>query len=186
MSKCNETLTANASWNEVQILQILWKSHKGYAPVYIPHFGQISVKFSVLRVLYPYRCTDGGEIWHGGGDLLRAKFHPHRYNVSPLWGENPQNRPLNKLNNRRFALRAMLPVNNLNDVTLQPAATRLLSWLIDNEWSLIHLKLKKWLCTSERIFLLIVLLLAALMVFLLILSFSNNASGLVQYLLTFF
>jgi len=28
------------------------------------------------------RCTDGGEIWHGGGDrpLLRAKFHPHRCN----------------------------------------------------------------------------------------------------------
>jgi len=24
---------------------------------------------SVLGVLYPYRCTDGGEIWHGGGDL---------------------------------------------------------------------------------------------------------------------
>ena len=52
----------------------------------------------------------GGEIWHGGGD--RAKFHPHRCNVSPLRGENPQNRPLSKLNNRHFALRAMLPVNN--------------------------------------------------------------------------
>ena len=77
--------------------------------IYIPHFGQISVKFSVLRVLYPYRCTDGGEIWHGG---LRAKFHPHRCNVSSLRGENPQNRPLSKLNNRRFALRAMLPVNH--------------------------------------------------------------------------
>ena len=24
------------------------------------------------------RCTDGGEIWHGGGD--RAKFHPHPCN----------------------------------------------------------------------------------------------------------
>jgi len=31
--------------------------------VYIPHFDQISVKVSVLGVLYPYRCTDGGEIW---------------------------------------------------------------------------------------------------------------------------
>jgi len=30
--------------------------------VYIPHFDQISVKISVLGVLYPYRCTDGGEI----------------------------------------------------------------------------------------------------------------------------
>jgi len=32
--------------------------------------------------------------------------------VWPLRGENPQNRPLSKLNNRHFALRAMLPVNN--------------------------------------------------------------------------
>jgi len=45
------------------------------------------------------------------GALLRAKFHPHRFNVSPLRGEKPQNRPLSKVNNRRFALRAMLPVN---------------------------------------------------------------------------
>jgi len=45
------------------------------------------------------------------GPLLRAKFHPHRCNVSPLRGENPQNRPLSKLNNRHLALRAMLPVN---------------------------------------------------------------------------
>jgi len=28
-----------------------------------------------------------------------------------MWGEKLQNRPLSKLNNRRFALRAMLPVN---------------------------------------------------------------------------
>ena len=46
------------------------------------------------------------------GPLLRAKFHPHRCNVWPLRGENPQNQPLSKLNNRHFALRAMLPVNN--------------------------------------------------------------------------
>jgi len=25
-------------------------------------------------------CTDGGEIWHGGGDLRYAKFHPYRCN----------------------------------------------------------------------------------------------------------
>ena len=41
---------------------------------------------------------------------LRAKFHSHRCNVSPLRGEKPQNRPLSKLNTGRFALRAMLPV----------------------------------------------------------------------------
>jgi len=33
--------------------------------VYVLHFDLISVKISVLGVLYPYRCTDGGEIWHG-------------------------------------------------------------------------------------------------------------------------
>ena len=46
------------------------------------------------------------------GPLLRAKFHRHRCNVSPLRGEKPQNRPLIKLNSPtgRFALRAMLPV----------------------------------------------------------------------------
>ena len=69
---------------------------------------------------YPYRCTDGGEIWRGGlqpggdlrkfGPLLHAKFHPHRCNVSPLRGEEPQNRHLSNLNIMRFALRAMLPV----------------------------------------------------------------------------
>ena len=83
--------------------------------VYIPHFGQIWVKISILGVLHPCRWIDGGEIWHGGGDLpfgplLHAKFHPHRCNVSPLRGEKPQNRPLSKLNTGRFALRAMLPV----------------------------------------------------------------------------
>jgi len=46
----------------------------------------------------------------GTGPLLRAKFHPHRCNVSPLRGEKPQNQPLSKLNTGRFALRAMLPV----------------------------------------------------------------------------
>ena len=33
--------------------------------------------------------------------------------MSPLRGENPQNRPLSKLNNQHFALRAMLPVNKM-------------------------------------------------------------------------
>jgi len=46
------------------------------------------------------------------GPVLRAKFHPHRCNMSPLWGEKPQNGPLSKLNTGRFALRAMLPVMN--------------------------------------------------------------------------
>jgi len=45
------------------------------------------------------------------GTFLRAKFHPHRCNVSPLRGEKPQNQPLSNLNTcaLRFA-HAMLPV----------------------------------------------------------------------------
>jgi len=44
------------------------------------------------------------------GPLLHAKFHPKRCNMSPLWGEKPQNRPVSKLNTGRLALRAILPV----------------------------------------------------------------------------
>jgi len=37
--------------------------------------------FEVFRPAGATRCTGGGEIWHGGGDLsLHAKFHPHRCN----------------------------------------------------------------------------------------------------------
>jgi len=71
--------------------------------VYIPHFGQIWVKISVLGVLHPYRCTDG--VRFGMGPFLHAKFHPHRCNVSPLRGEKPQNRPLSKLNTSACAAR---------------------------------------------------------------------------------
>ena len=39
--------------------------------------------FEVSRPAGATRCTDGGEIWQGGGDPRsppRAKFHPHRCN----------------------------------------------------------------------------------------------------------
>jgi len=49
--------------------------------VYIPHFDQISVKISVLGVLYPYRCTDGGEIWRGGGEPKVPSYTP---NFTPI------------------------------------------------------------------------------------------------------
>jgi len=52
-----------------------WENRSSDTPlwgVYIPHFGQIWVKISILGVLYPCRCTDVGEIWHGGGDLRSA------------------------------------------------------------------------------------------------------------------
>jgi len=44
--------------------------------VYIPHFDQISVKISVLGVLYPYRCTDGVKFGMEEG-TFQANFHPH-------------------------------------------------------------------------------------------------------------
>jgi len=64
------------------------------------------------------------------GPLLRAKFHPHRCNVSPLRGEKPQNRPLSKLDTARLALRAMLPVINAR-------ATILLKTLFSSVYSVI-------------------------------------------------
>jgi len=79
------------------------------------HFDHISVKISVLGVLYPYCCTYVGEIWHEEvtfGALLHAKFHAHQCNVSPLWGEKTQNRSARNLNNQPFALCAMLLVKN--------------------------------------------------------------------------
>jgi len=78
-----------ASWNEVQILQILWKSHKRDTPlrgVYIPHFGQIWVKKFNFWGPTPLSLHRWGEIWH----------------VWSLRGEKPQNRPLSKLNTGRL------------------------------------------------------------------------------------
>ena len=81
------------------------------------HFDQISVKKISFGGPIPLSLNQWGEIWHGGED--RAKFHPYRCNLSPLQlqGEKPQNRPLSNLNNRRFALRAMLPVNYPGETT---------------------------------------------------------------------
>ena len=119
------------------------KTRKGYTPagrLYSTFWSNLSKNFS-FGGLHPCRCTDGGEIWHGEGNLLRAKFHPHWRNVSTLrWGwnlawsrgpspcqisphrcnvsllrrEKPQNRPVSKLNTGRLALRAMLPVIMVN------------------------------------------------------------------------
>jgi len=58
------------------------------------------------RTEYPYRCTDGGETWHTNFTPIGAVCRP--------WGEKPQNRPLSKLNNPRFVLCAMLPVNKID------------------------------------------------------------------------
>jgi len=78
LSKSNEILTANVSWNRVQTVQILWKSRKGYAiagHLYSTFWANLSKNFSFV-VLYPYRCTDGVKFGMEEGTfspLLHAK-----------------------------------------------------------------------------------------------------------------
>jgi len=47
-----------------------------------PYLIYSEADFEVFRPAGATRCTDGGEICHGGGDrpLLHDKFHPHRGN----------------------------------------------------------------------------------------------------------
>jgi len=55
----------------------------GYAPagrLYSAFWSNLSKNFS-FGVLYPYRCTDGGEIWHGGGSM--PNFTPSVQRVAP-------------------------------------------------------------------------------------------------------
>jgi len=104
--------------------------------VYIPHFGQICVKISILGVLHRCRCTDRAEIWHGGGGpFLRAgdlQSPPSRGpsvpssvpNFTPIGTTCPQCRAkirtigLTKLNTGRLALCAMLLVITLTTCSL--------------------------------------------------------------------
>jgi len=83
--------------------------------IYIPHFGQISVKISVLGSNTLIVAPMGWNLAR-----MRGPWFSPLCQISPpivqrvasaLRGEKPQNRPLSNLNNRRFALRAMLPVN---------------------------------------------------------------------------
>jgi len=75
--------------------------------VYILKFGKISAKLSVLGVLYPYCCTDGGEIWQGRVDQgwhLVPSSVPHFTPVGAMCcscrAKKPQNQPLSNLNTR--------------------------------------------------------------------------------------
>jgi len=56
-------------------------------------------------IWYPYRCTYWGEFGTEEGTGATC----------PFAGKIPQNRPLSKLNNRRFALRGMLAVLLINN-----------------------------------------------------------------------
>jgi len=73
---------------------------------YVPKFGKISVKFSVLGVVCPYRFSPMGlqfgmEEWtewtFGDRSTSPWQISPHRWNVSTLRGEKAQNRPLSNL-----------------------------------------------------------------------------------------
>jgi len=111
LSSSNEALTANAPETRYKFCKFC-ENHARNTPlwgVYITHFGQISVKISVLGVLYPYRCTDGVKFGTEQGSV--PNLTPIGATCRPWGAKKPQNRPLGKLNNRRFALCAMLPVN---------------------------------------------------------------------------
>ena len=81
--------------------------------VFIPHFNQIWVKTTKN---FSFWGPTPLSLHRWGLNLARrrgpAKFHPHRCNVSPMWGEKPQNWPLSNLNTDSIALRAMLSVIN--------------------------------------------------------------------------
>jgi len=49
-----------------------------------------------------------------GTFLAMPNFTPTVQRAAPAGRKKTQNRPLSNLNNRRFALRAVLPVNNLD------------------------------------------------------------------------
>jgi len=80
--------------------------------VYIPHFDQISVKIPVLGVLYPIVAPMGRNMaCRRGPPSSMPNFTPIGAMCHPCGAKKTQNQPLSNLNNRRFALCAMLPVN---------------------------------------------------------------------------
>jgi len=97
LSKSNEILTEQLTHPETGYK--FGKLHENRARgtplrgVYIPHFDQISVKISVLGVLYRKRCTDGMKF----GTSSVPNFTPSVQRVAPA-GRKPQNRPMSKLN----------------------------------------------------------------------------------------
>jgi len=80
--------------------------------VYISHFDQISlIKFQFWGSYTIIVAAMGWNlVWRGTPPPCQIS-PPSVQHVAPV-GRKPQNRPLNNLNNRRFALCAMLPVKN--------------------------------------------------------------------------
>jgi len=63
----------------------------GELPFYFIYWGSYTIIVAAMGVKFGMEEVTFGP-------LIRAKFHPHRCNVSPLRGEKPQNWPLSKLN----------------------------------------------------------------------------------------
>ena len=70
----------------------------------------------LVGVLYPYRFTDGGEIWHTGVDSSMPNFTQSVHCVAPQ-GEKAQKCPLSNIISTLSAARAMLPVMRLAERT---------------------------------------------------------------------
>jgi len=85
--------------------------------VYIQHFDQISVKISVLGS-YTLTVAPMGVKF---GTQEKCQISPLSVQCVALRGEKPQIRPVSNLNNRHFALRAMLPVNYCSHKTFGDA-----------------------------------------------------------------
>ena len=96
-SESAQILTGDPNWRSLHTFKISFESPKWFIPlgVYLPN----CVKFSILGARAPPLCR-WGEIRCGGVDLWLnpRQISPvtpiNRCNVSPLRGENPQNRPL--------------------------------------------------------------------------------------------
>jgi len=74
-------LTSNAVWKDVETVQTSEKLRQRYAPVG-RLYSEVSSNFSKIfsfGILYPYRCTSGDEIWHGGVELWTTP----PYEISP-------------------------------------------------------------------------------------------------------
>jgi len=83
--------------------------------------GSYTLIIALMGVKY------GTEEWtYHYGPLLHVKFHPHRWNVSPLRGEKPQNQHLSNLNTGALCAARNAAGNNtaafLNHVYVHPPA----------------------------------------------------------------
>ena len=91
LCESTQILTHDPTWSYLQMVKIWSKSPKGYTPVGLL-YAEILVKRLVSGPHTPLLCQWGLNLaWRSR--LLHVRSSCHRCNVSPLWGEKPQNRP---------------------------------------------------------------------------------------------